>query len=221
MTAVARAVITATIGGLALIGTVVCLRRRGGQLFLAGVLVHAGVLLFMIDRFTLRYFVTFVLAVWLLAGLGTGWILGLVARSRFVPNGRGHAFAAASVAVGLGVWFAVGVLIPFLRTGGSTADFSLANRTDSAAALVDVRPLLACLSEAGPVYTENVHIWNRLQYVSHGRRDIQVLTESDAAAAKWLVHYREPAGERGAEDCTAASAERCPELKHFCVLPVK
>jgi hypothetical protein len=101
-----------------------------------------------------------------------------------------------------------------LRTGGSVADFSLGNRTDSAAAVVDVRPLLACLRGAGPasggVSSENVHIYNRLLYLSHEYEDLVVIPEKEAKSAELLVHYRLPTN-------PAVAEELCPNLRHFVV----
>ncbi|MEX1112102.1 MAG: hypothetical protein WEC84_01450, partial [Candidatus Andersenbacteria bacterium] len=95
-------------------------------------------------------------------------------------------------------------------TGGSVNEFSLGNRTNIAADLADTRSLIACLRGAGPVFTENVHIWNRLQYVSHQYSDITVLPEEEGKQAQWLVHYRREDSPGG-----TAPGDLCPELPHF------
>jgi hypothetical protein len=105
------------------------------------------------------------------------------------------------------LWSVFVVLIPFLKTGGSTADFSLGNRTDSAAALVDTRPLVECLRGAGPVSSENIHIWNRLQFLSHEYQDLGVVPQDDTSHAKWLIEYRDAK--------QPDAGDRCPELTHF------
>ena len=172
--------------------------------WVVGLAVHLVVLFYVIDRFTLRYFVVFVLGVWALAGLGIGFIsLWLLRRT---PQWLA-AIPVASVVL-LSVWMLWAVLIPFLTSGGSTNDFSLGNRTDSAAAFVDAQQLIACLRGAGTVFSENVHIWNRLRYVSHRHSDLEILLEEEARRARWLVHYRLPMD-------TAPIADRCPELRHF------
>lgn len=212
--------ITAVLGALVLAGGLF-MRRRLAAAVLTGTIVHVVVLLYMVDRFALRYFVMLTLMVWLLAGLGAGlsldrllqrWRAAAAVRKRWLGSG-----AVAVLTVGLTAWSGAAVLVPYLATGGSTADFSLATRTDSAAALVDVRPLTACLSGRGPIFTENVHIWNRLQFLSHSRADL--LPAHEEGEARLTVHYRRAPGLPGAEDCARAKAEVCPQLKHFCVVP--
>jgi hypothetical protein len=92
------------------------------------------------------------------------------------------------------------------------ADFSIGNRVDSASAVVDERPLILCLRGVGPVSSENVHIYNRLLYVSHEYVDLEVLSEAEATTAQYLVHYRRV----GSPD-VAVSDELCPALAHFIV----
>lgn len=195
---------------LALLGVVLAWRKRVIWLWVVGLAVHLHVLLYMIDRFALRYFVMFVLGVYVLAGVGVGETLArlnrLLNRNWFWPL---KVIGTAGVLSLLWGWL---VLIPFLKTGGSVADFSLGNRTDSASALVDVRPLLRCLRGAGTVSSENVHIYNRLLYLGHEYDDLIVINENKAASAGLLVHYRRP------ESPTAAASEDgCPGLAHFAV----
>ena len=167
-------------------------RRRVAILWALGLMVQLFGLTLIIDRFTLRYFVVFVLGVWALAGVG----LSVLAR-RFTG-------APAVVALALAVVTGVVVLVPYLRAGGSTERFSLGNRTDTAADFVDIRSLVSCLTTLGPVWSDNPHIYNRLLYLSHGQEAME-LPESKYEA-HWLVDYRLP-GEPG--------GVRCPELTHF------
>jgi len=119
------------------------------------------------------------------------------------------------LALGLLTWTTSSTLLPFLKTGGSTGEFSIGNRNDSAAALVDTRGLLACLRGAGPVYSENVHIYNRLQYLSHNpsnHLDVVGQTESKKKA-EWIVSYR-----LESDELPDMEFERCPELMHWKVI---
>jgi len=166
--------------------------RRVAILWLLGLAIQLLALTFIIDRFTLRYFVLFVLGMWALAGVG----LSVLAR-RFTG-------APAVVALALTAVTGVAVLVPYLRTGGSVERFSLGNRTDTAADFVDIRSLVSCVETLGPVWSDNPHIYNRLLYLSHGN-EARELPESKYEA-HWLVDYRLP-GERG--------GVKCPELTHF------
>lgn len=166
--------------------------RKVAALWLLGLVIQLLALTFIIDRFTLRYFVVFVLGVWALAGVG----LSVVAR-RFV-------WGAVAVAVVLVVVTGSMVLVPYLRAGGSTERFSLGNRTDTAADFVDTRALIDCVASSGPVWSDNPHIYNRLQYLGRGNERIE-LPESKYEA-HWLVDYRLPGEPAGVQ---------CPELMHF------
>lgn len=195
---------------LALLGVVLAWRKRAIWLWLVGLAVHLLVLLYMIDRFSLRYFVMFVLGIYVLAGVGVGETLAglnLLLKKKWFLSMK--VMGIAGVMSLLWAWL---VLIPFLKTGGSVAEFSLGNRTDSASALVDVRPLLPCLRGAGTVSSENVHIYNRLLYLGHEYDDLIVINENEAASADLLVHYRGPKSQT-----VAASDERCPTLANFVV----
>lgn len=183
--------------------------KRAVWLWFSGTMIQLVALLVIIDRFSLRYFVPTMLAVWALAGLG---LAGLLERLGPVKSRRWWDHEAAIVlAVGLTIWMVVVVLVPFLRTGGSTDVFSLANRTDSASALVDVRPLVICLQGPGTVTSESVHIFNRLWYLRHYEPSIQVVPEGEVS--QWLVNYR---FDPPAHEATAGKAGGlCPELTHF------
>jgi hypothetical protein len=120
--------------------------------------------------------------------------------------------AATSIIVTLGLvlWSVFAIFVPFLKTGGSTSVYSLGNRTDSAAAQVDTRPLVECLRGAGPVSSENVHIWNRLQFLSHQYSDLRVISQDDFSHAQWLVEYR--------NEEQPDLGKLCPELEYFRVM---
>lgn len=180
--------ITAVILGLVLMA----LSRSTARWWFLGAMIQLLALLVIIDRFSLRYFVPTVLAMWVLAGVG----LAVFRRG-----------AALALAGGLTAWMIFAVLGPFLRTGGGTENFSLANRTDSASALVDVRPLVICLRGQGTVTSESVHIFNRLWYLRHYEPSIQVVPEGEVS--QWLVNYR------SASLTPGVFPALCPELTHF------
>lgn len=175
--------------------------------WVVGGAAHVIALLYVIDRFSLRYFVIVSLFLWVLAGLGLGSVMQKVKQDYVVKVG------AVVVSTLLVLWMVLAVLVPFLETGGSTKKFSLGNREDSASAFVDIRPLVTCLEDAGPVYSESVHIWNRLQYLSHTNTALTVIPESEEKKAELLVQYRD---EEHPEE-----GEICPELTHFRVLQAK
>ncbi|MBI1833772.1 MAG: glycosyltransferase family 39 protein [Candidatus Andersenbacteria bacterium] len=185
---------------LVLVGVAIILNWRNPYLwaYVLGLVLHLSAMLYMIDRFNLRYFTTFALGIWLLAGMGLGSIL------RRVPKMQ---IGVPPLAVLLLLWLAGGVLIPFLHTGGAVAEFSLGNRTNDAAAFVDTRPLISCLRGKGPLYSENIHIWNRLQYLSHYYDDLVVVPEDRKREATVQVAYMDPK--------ISYRGGICPDLQHF------
>lgn len=209
--------VTWLVFGLVILAVVLAWRNKYIWLWVIGLSVHFVTLMYMIDRFTLRYFLVFVLGVYVLAGVGIGEAVRLLAG--LVKRWIGQKMAKRLVivkALGLaivmsGVWVGV-VLVPFLRTGGSVSDFSLGNRTNSASALVDERSLLDCVRGRDAVGSENVHIYNRLLYLSHAYRDIDLVPDEEVSRAQYLVHYRDE------EQMTKkVEAEVCPGLSFFVV----
>lgn len=191
---------------LAVAAVVLSTRKKMIVLWTIGLLVHVAVLLVMIDRFSLRYFVIFTLGLWVLAAIGISELV-----KRFAPNQTKIASIALALIMLLGG--AMTIAVPYWRTGGSTDSFSLGNRTDSASALVDIRPLLECTKNKKPLMAESVHIYNRLQYLSHDNSDIKILGEEQQTKAKYAVKYRLP-GETGKQ-------ELCPDLTNFIVEPYR
>lgn len=181
-------------------------RKKFAWVWLLGLVVQLVVLVYMIDRFSLRYFAMPVIGLWILAGIGLGAIWARIPKLHL----RGVEWGSVLVAGGLTAWSIFAILVPFLKIGGSTANFSLGNRTDSAAALVDTRPLMECLRGAGPAFSENVHIWNRLQFLSHQYSDLEVLPEDQKYSAKYVVEYRDAK--------RPETGTLCSELAHFRVV---
>lgn len=204
----ATQVTTFVIVVLAVVALVMRRTRKFAWLWTLGIAIQMIVLMYMVDRYTLRYFVVPVLGIWALAGVGLGTIFNFhfsIFKSRFFQY-----VAPVTIALGLTVWAVLTVLAPFLRTGGSTNEFSLGNRTDTAAALVDTRDLFACLRRKGSVSSENVHILNRLQFMSHRYHDLAVLPEELVREARWIVEYR--------DEKRPDPGVLCPELGHFRVV---
>ncbi len=202
-------IITSILALLVIVALVFSRQRRIAWLVAAGLMIQLAVLMYMIDRFSLRYFVVTVLGVWFLAGMGADTFIGLL-RRRFM--GVAH-WAAGMIAVSLLLFTITTTLLPFLRTGGSANMFSLGNRTDSAAALMDTRDLVRCVRGFGPLYSDNVHVYNRLVYLSHQYTDITVLDEDHKQAAQYLVDYRLPDKAK-----QSAPGDVCPELTHFRII---
>ncbi len=194
---------------LGFLSIVLLWRKKAVWVWLLGLMAHLVALFYIIDRFTLRYFVVIALGAWLMAGLG----IGAGFEKIFQKKERMLSVAGISLAVLLTLWMIAVVFVPFLRSGGSVNDFSLGDRTNSAAALVDVRGLVDCLRGAGSVHSENVHILNRLQYASHEYGDLDVLTDEEMDKAQWVVHYRQEGVPGG-----VTPGDLCPELTHFRVV---
>ncbi len=188
------------------IGLLFSKHKKIAWLVLLGLLIHLAVLLRIVDRYALRYFVVFALTWWFLVGLGIEVGVAFI-RQRWPQLAT---WLPVALAVILLVFTTITVVIPFNATGGSTNNFSLGNRTDSASALVDVRGLLDCVHNIGPLWSENVHVYNRLLFFSRQYPDIQVLDEDHKNQAAYLVDYRIPT-----KPNQSGLGDICPELTHF------
>ncbi|HLC49631.1 MAG TPA: hypothetical protein VJI96_04590 [Candidatus Andersenbacteria bacterium] len=175
--------------------------------FLAGLAIHSYLLLYMVDRFTLRYFASFSMIVWLLAGVGLGVFL-----KRLLPIRAMHV-APVILAVLLMTWTAHTTLIPFLRTGGSLQEFSLGNRNDKASAFVDIRPLVSCIRGNGIVYGASQDIFDRLQYLARGNDQIEIVDGEHKKSAEFTISYKKP------DDAfTRDETSICPDIPFFKVV---
>lgn len=191
---------------LALVALILPRYRNLSWVILLALVVHLFVLLRIVDRFSLRYFTVFVLGFWLLAGIGFETIVAAI-RKRTMPIAHGITVLVCMLLVG---WWVAAVIVPYRVTGGATTVFSLGNRTDSAAALVDTSELFQCLKNLGPVYSENVHIYNRLIFWSRQYPEIEAVDEDHKDAAKFLVDYRIPGNKKN-----ELSGTICTHLTHF------
>ena len=215
--------ISLTLAGLALAALIVPTRRRSSWSWLLGLAALLAILLYMVFQFSLRYFVTFALGVWALAGAGLASMVARLFRER-LPSWP--ALLAVPLGTGLSVWMVLVLFWPFLISGGKVGEFSVGRRTDNAAAFVDTRPLVACLAGAGPVYSENVHIHNRLRYLSYDSESgLDVVAENESKKrAMWIVSYRVAGEDQPSREATAgkgtsqAAFEKCPDLRHFKVI---
>lgn len=178
--------IVGVLGVLAVAGVALLWKRSAVWLWLLGLAVYLPAMMYLIDRFTLRYFFVFAFGVWVLSGVGLGAVVQKLKRG----NVNVTAVSAGICTALLTLWFMLAVMVPFLRSGGDLADFSLGDRTNSASALVDTRPLVECVRGAGPVSSENVHIYNRLLYLSHEYSDIEIVDENQLASGAWRAEYR-------------------------------
>ncbi|MDP3997082.1 MAG: glycosyltransferase family 39 protein [Candidatus Andersenbacteria bacterium] len=201
------AVVAFLIGVMALAAVINKKTWRLGLAILSAAGVNILLMLSLVPQYSPRYFVMFVLIFWLLAGVGmanlASWMKVSIRWQRWL--GVGAALVLAAV-------FVVGVVLPFKKTGGSTAEFALVHYHENAYSLVDPRPLVECVGGIGGVSSESPHILNMLQYISHEHDDIKVVSEERISQAEWLAHYR-----KEGEGVTADEA--CPELEYFRVLP--
>lgn len=179
--------------------------RTAVSLWVIAMIVQVLALIYMVDRFTLRYFAPLVLAFWIISGVGFGSMLERITK-RMPTAAYTVAFLMALVLI---IFTTTTTLLPYLRTGGSLETIDLGNHTESAAALVDTRPLLACIHNKGIVYSENIHIYNRLIFWNHQYPDVVVAPDKNTA--DWLIHYRNDMKD-------TSLPEVCPDLTHFAVV---
>lgn len=197
-----------TISALLMCGIIIALvlpaHRQKVAIWLAIMLLHVAILLIMIDRFALRYFVICVASLWGISALGYGQIL-----ERFSSRARTLATYAPSLLAMVMMYAALhSTYAPFLNTGGSLNRIPLnSNRTEPASAFVALENLIDCLPKNENIFSEDVHIFNRLQYLSHGPLNIAVTENTENA--DWIVMYTQPQ--------TPPSA--CAHLKHFAIIP--
>lgn len=175
--------------------------------FFAGLAVHSYILLYMVDRFTLRYFASLSMIVWMLAGVG----IGVLAR-RFLPL-RTLQFIPIVIAVVLMLWSTQSVLIPFIQVGGSLNEFSLGNRNDKSSAFVDTRPLVECIRGKGVMYGARQDIYDRLLYLSHSDEQIQIVDGEHKSQAQFTITYKKPDDAFARDDLSI-----CPEIPFFSVV---
>lgn len=90
------------------------------------------------------------------------------------------------------------------------ADFSLDDPKSTAEVKVDIIPLLACLRGKAQVYSDDIHIRNRLIYLQHDEPLLSLA--SGAGDAQWLVRHRQTGSTKG------SAFEACPELVNFRVI---
>lgn len=173
-------------------------RRGAAAVWLVALVIQLFALLVMIEHYTLRYMVVFVLGVWALAGVGLSVVLKRVSWWPVV------------LAVSLLSWTGSSVLVPYLQMGGSTERYEIGGRMDRSADFVDVRGLVDCVRRIGPVWSDDPHIYNRLLYLSRGDEGIQV--PLSIYEAHWLIEHRLPGGRAGVQ---------CQDLAHWRVLKRK
>jgi hypothetical protein len=174
--------------------------------WILGLAIHIVVLTYMIEYYAIRYFIITSLFFWTLSGIALGLHF-----DRYKMNQAGYIFAIA-LALSLSIFNFKNIIFEFNVTGGSTDNFSISNsRYDSASAFVSINPLLACIADKSDVFSNNIHIRNRLIFLANGNKNISIATQKKDV--RWLVKYRMP-------DDKPRQADYCPNLSHFSVEPV-
>ena len=203
--------VTGLVGAFALMSLFAVRKYSVVTLLVLGIFIQMFVLLYMIDRFTLRYFAMPVYWLYLLAGIGFGAVLEWVF-SRLKMSA--HYLPPLVISIGFACMLFWLVIIPFAVNGGSVNDFSLGNRTNSAKDLADTRGLITCLEGVENVSSDNIHIFNRLQYLSHSNSRLSILPQEEYKSSVYEVIYRD-GKTKGVEDLP----ELCQALRNFMVIP--
>lgn len=201
--------ITSTVMILAGVAWLINWRKPLTWAWVLGMVVQLIVLMLMIDRFTLRYFVPLVLSLWAMAGWGWWSMIG----PRFKDKQWSQRMAVMIAALLIG-WIVWQVGWVYQKTGGSSNEFSIGNRNNKAIDLVQINELENCVTGVGVIYAEDVHIRNRLIYLSRSDRGFSVASEEDPTLAEYWVSYRMTT-EGKCEDLTVP--QECREMKYFCV----
>jgi len=184
---------------LTFLGLFISKQKKIYFLIIVGIVIHLVALLYIIDRYSLRYFVVFALSVWLVSGLSLGFLLQKIS----IPLNF-QKIIAIVLALILLFFSANKILFPFLKTGGNTNNFPLGNREESAEALVDIKPLLSCISDK-KVFSENIHIRNRLTFLTNSNNKIKLV--ENFKNADYIIEYR--------KDSVKNAREICPTLINF------
>jgi hypothetical protein len=181
--------------------------RKKVAIWLASICLHLAILLIMIDRFSLRYFVVSVASLWGISVFGYGKILQRF--SSRLPWLLAYAPSALAVVM---IFAALKLtLIPFLSTGGSLKRIPLNHdRSEPASAFVALENLISCLPKNEKVFSEDIHIFNRLQFLSHGSTRIKVSEQPEDAL--WIVAYAD-------SQTTLSPPIPCSDLQHFTITP--
>ncbi len=187
-----------------ILGIAISKKRKYLFVWLLGLVIQIICLTYIIEYFALRYFVVFALGFWLLAGVSLGSIF-----DRF--SFRKASYIGSALLSFYLVYFSfVNVFMPFSITGGSTKTYDFGTRTESSEALVDIRPLLSCIANKENVFSDSIHIRNRLEYLSKSNEAIK--PSPGLGLAKWFIVYRK-------EKTLARNDELCPNLRNFRVVP--
>lgn len=178
--------------------------RTIASVWLAGIGLHLLALTFMTDRWTIRYGVLLVIAVWGMAGFGAG-----ILTARLSPRaGRLTPWIPIVCAGALSLFSIFYGIIPFLRTGGESVFFQLQAGRTSRELLIDAEPLIQCLRGQGSIFAKDIHILNRLLYRSH---DLQDLIIADAwPKAQWHISL--------VDNQSKMPGDICSRVSHFVVI---
>ncbi|MDO8512109.1 MAG: glycosyltransferase family 39 protein [bacterium] len=173
--------------------------------WLIGLSISYLVLVYMIEYYAIRYFIIITLGTWLMAGIGLGEIIGRLRKK------ISYSFAVI-LSVVLIITNLSLIIIPFLATSGSNDTFPIigTSRFEYASGRVATAPLIGCISSLDQIFSNNVHIRNRLYYLADGNPQIRVAKRKQDV--RWLISYRMP-------NDKILPNEVCPYLKNFRVTP--
>ncbi len=203
---IVMAAITSALSILAIFALTISKHKKIAWIIATALIIHTLVLLRIIDRFSLRYMTVFTFGFLVLSGIGLESIVAFARKRRPIIA----PIITWLVCSALVLWAIFGIAVPYAKTGGSTNVFSLGNRTDSASALVDTRQLFACVNNLGPVTSENVHIYNRLEFWSRQYPGVQFVDEDHKKEARYAVDYRISGNTKAGMPGTI-----CPQLTNF------
>jgi len=175
--------------------------------WLIGFCASYVILIYMVEYYAIRYFIIITLGTWLMAGIGLGEIIG-----------RLHKKIGYSLMIILSIVLIVAnfslIIFPFLTFGGSNDTFPIigASRFEYASGRVATAPLINCVSSLDQIFSNNVHIRNRLYYLADGNP--QIRNAERKQDVRWLISYRLP-------NDKITPDEVCPYLNNFRVTPLR
>lgn len=169
--------------------------------------INYFILVYMIEYYAIRYFIVATLCVWLLAGIGLGEIFNRL---------RNKKIAYVSIVPLAGLLVCVNatlIIFPFLASGGSNDTFPIigTSRFENSSSRIATAELVGCVSSLDQIFSNSVHIRNRLYYWADGNPRISVAKRKQDV--QWLISYRMP-------NDKITPDEVCPYLKNFRVNPV-
>lgn len=183
-------------------------KRWHATVILLGSITSFIILVYMIEYYAIRYLASISLQFWLLAGIGIGSTV-----ERFFFRVKWIKFGAIFLSIILTVLNYYYIIFPFSATGGSNDTFPIIgeSRFEYASGRVKTDDLVRCIKNLDQIFSNSVHIRNRLYYWADGDNNIRISKLKQEV--RWLIEYRMPNDKIDPE-------EVCPYLLNFKVLPV-